>query len=91
MIEHSTYGGQFEGSEVPEVIEERLADVISVEDVAFEPGPDDGAELVVKSKFSRLEKRTVWEVIRDAVGVDQVVLNLRVSFSEVRHEVCVQV
>lgn len=87
MIEHSTYGGQLEPFDLLEGIKEQVFAVVSAEEVAFESGPDDGMELVVESTLPRLEKRAVRGVVRDAVGVDQVVLSLRISFREARYEV----
>lgn len=58
--------------------------VVSADDLVFESGANDGAYLVVESMLSRLEKRAV----REPGGVDQLMLNFRISFPKVRYQVC---
>ena len=89
MIDHQTYGAQLEPSDLPTAVEERVVEELSVDSAEIKSGPNSGAELVVESTLSRLEKRSVRRIVRKSVEVERVVLNLRISFPEVRYEMCV--
>ena len=90
MIDHQTYGTQLEPSDLPATVEKQVIEELSVDSAEITSGPDSGAELVVDSTLSRLEKRAVRRAVRESVDVERVVLNLRISFPEVRYEMCVQ-
>ena len=90
MIDHRIYEAQLEPAELPAGLEEEVAPEVSADSVAIEAGPNGGAELVSESKFGRLEKQRVQELIQTQTAVELVVLNLRVAFPRVRYEICAQ-